>query len=299
MIEDRNRAEARRRSWVLAYRTLGDAGAVCRRFGISRPTLRKWLRRYEREGEFGLRARSRRPHRSPTLKVGASQEALILGLRRERRLGVTRLRNELQRLHDVRLSTATIHIISRVTRSTSCQPAAAVMAHTAEEPQGNGSEGLGRGGRGQRVGAVGSPVAPGRHRPTGACGSRRNTRHGHEQGSHAGQAARYMSAPARPDTNGNIRYQGFDPKSHMIHRSATMTTATPMEMRMTRPMIFPGLIATSLVPAEAPLHCPRLSRRARHSSPRRSQRSRLWRRDRDSTTAGSSPACLMWRKTCP
>ena len=56
LIEDRSRAEARRRSWVLAYRTLGDAGAVCRRFGISRPTLRKWLGRYEREGEVGLAA---------------------------------------------------------------------------------------------------------------------------------------------------------------------------------------------------------------------------------------------------
>jgi transposase len=109
LIEDKDRAEGRRRSWVLAYRTLGDAGAVCRRFGVSRPTLRKWLRRYEREGEVGLQARSRRPHRSPTLKVGERQEALILDLRRERRLGVKRLRNELLRLHEVRLSAATIH----------------------------------------------------------------------------------------------------------------------------------------------------------------------------------------------
>jgi transposase InsO family protein len=93
----------------VAYRTLGDAGAVCRRFGISRPTLRKWLGRYEQEGEVGLRARSRRPHHSPALKVGERQEALILALRRERRLGVKRLRNELQRLHEVRLSAATIH----------------------------------------------------------------------------------------------------------------------------------------------------------------------------------------------
>ena len=91
------------------YRVLGDAGAVCRRFGVSRPTLRKWLRRYGREGEAGLRARSRRPHHSPALKVGDTQQALILRLRRERRLGVKRLRNELQRLHDLRLSAATIH----------------------------------------------------------------------------------------------------------------------------------------------------------------------------------------------
>jgi transposase InsO family protein len=37
------------------------------------------------------------------------QEELILGLRRERRLGVKRQRNELQRLCEVRLSAATIH----------------------------------------------------------------------------------------------------------------------------------------------------------------------------------------------
>src|SRR5579871_3179110 len=93
LIEDRDRAEAHRRSWVLAYRTLGDAGAVCRRFGVSRPTLRKWLRRFEQEGDVGLRARSRRPNHSPALKVDKAQEVLILDLRRERRLGVKRLRN--------------------------------------------------------------------------------------------------------------------------------------------------------------------------------------------------------------
>jgi len=106
-VEDR--AERRRRSWIEAYRAVGDAGAVCRRLGVSRPTLRKWLGRFELEGEAGLRARSRRPHRSPALKVGETQETLILGIRRERRLGVKRIRNELQRLHAVRLSAATIH----------------------------------------------------------------------------------------------------------------------------------------------------------------------------------------------
>ena len=109
MIGDKARAAARRRSWILAYDTLGDAGAVCRRFGISRPTLRKWLRRYKQEGEAGLRARSCRPHHSRAPKVGEIQEALIVNLRRERRLGVKRIRNELKRLHEVGLSAATVH----------------------------------------------------------------------------------------------------------------------------------------------------------------------------------------------
>jgi transposase len=106
-VEDR--MERQRRSWIEAYRGLGDAGAVCRRFGVSRPTLRKWLRRYEQEGDAGLRTLSRRPHHSPASKVGETVETLIVGIRRERRLGVKRIRNELQRLHTTRLSVATIH----------------------------------------------------------------------------------------------------------------------------------------------------------------------------------------------
>lgn len=97
----------RRLSWIVAYQALGDGG-VCRRLGVSRPTLRKRLRRYAAEGEAGLRERSRRPHCSAVLKVDNVQEARILELRRERRLGAKRLRNELQRLHAVRLSAATI-----------------------------------------------------------------------------------------------------------------------------------------------------------------------------------------------
>jgi transposase InsO family protein len=106
-VEDR--AERQRRNWIEAYRGLGDAGAVCRRFGVSRPTLRKWLRRLEQEGEAGLRARSRRPRHSPALKIDETLETIIIGIRRERRLGVKRIRNELRRLHTVRLSVATIH----------------------------------------------------------------------------------------------------------------------------------------------------------------------------------------------
>ena len=47
MIEVEARAQRQRLGWIMAYRALGDAGAVCRRFGVSRPTLRMWLRRYE------------------------------------------------------------------------------------------------------------------------------------------------------------------------------------------------------------------------------------------------------------
>lgn len=103
------REERLRLKWVEAYRELQDAGAVCRRFGISRPTLRKWLHRFQVEGASGLEARSRAPHHSPSAKVGREEEALILELRRTRRLGIKRLRHELRRLHGLQLSSATIH----------------------------------------------------------------------------------------------------------------------------------------------------------------------------------------------
>ena len=53
-----------RLKWVQLYEETGDAGFVCRRCGISRPTLRKWSRRFKELGIEGLRSRSRRPHGS-------------------------------------------------------------------------------------------------------------------------------------------------------------------------------------------------------------------------------------------
>src|SRR4051794_12565868 len=103
-------ADARTRlGWIRLYEQVGNAGLVCRRCGIARPTLRRWWRRYQAEGEAGLEARSRRPHRSPGRKVLAEQEELILRLRRERKLGIKRLRNELVRRHGLKLALDTIH----------------------------------------------------------------------------------------------------------------------------------------------------------------------------------------------
>ena len=70
-----------RLGWIRLYEEIGNAGVVCRRCGISHPTLRKWWRRYQAEGEVGLEARSHRPHTSPNRKVFAEEEALILRLR--------------------------------------------------------------------------------------------------------------------------------------------------------------------------------------------------------------------------
>lgn len=93
-----------RLGWVNLYEEIKDAGLVCRRCGISRPTLRKWLRRYQAEGEAGLLDQSRRPHSSPAQKTTQNTEGLILDLRKKRQLGAKRISSELLRLHDISLS---------------------------------------------------------------------------------------------------------------------------------------------------------------------------------------------------
>jgi transposase InsO family protein len=53
---------------------------LCRRFGISRKTAYKWLKRYREDGERGLADRARRPHRSPQ-RSAAGTEALVVQVR--------------------------------------------------------------------------------------------------------------------------------------------------------------------------------------------------------------------------
>jgi transposase InsO family protein len=101
--------EAKRRlGWIKVYEETGHAGRTCLKCGISRPTLRKWLRRYEAEGTAGLETRSRRPHRSPHRKVFEQHEQWILELR-QAHLGARRIQSELVWRHEWNLSLATIH----------------------------------------------------------------------------------------------------------------------------------------------------------------------------------------------
>ena len=98
-----------RRTWVETYRQTGNAGLTCRRCGISRPTLRKWHRRFEADGEAGLHSKSRRPHKLAASKRTPELTERILTLRRDRNLGSKRMQAELIRLDATRLSTSTIH----------------------------------------------------------------------------------------------------------------------------------------------------------------------------------------------
>lgn len=53
-----DREVKQRLTWVKLYEQTSNAGLVCRRCGISRPTLRKGWWRYQAEGEAGLKSRS-------------------------------------------------------------------------------------------------------------------------------------------------------------------------------------------------------------------------------------------------
>jgi transposase InsO family protein len=98
-----------RLKWVQEYEKSGNAGLICRRCGISRPTLRKWYKRYLEWGIDGLQDKSKRPHRSPNTKVTDEFERIILKYRKKRKLGARRIQNELIRNHNFSLSLATIH----------------------------------------------------------------------------------------------------------------------------------------------------------------------------------------------
>lgn len=104
-----NREVKQRLTWVKVYEQTGDAGLTCRRCGISRPTLRKWWRRYQAEGVKGLESQSRRPNHIPYRKVTSEVEQWILDLRRKRMIGSRRIQHELERLYDFHLSLETIH----------------------------------------------------------------------------------------------------------------------------------------------------------------------------------------------
>lgn len=70
-----------RLTWVQMDEETADAGFVCRRCGICRPTLRKWWRRYRSQGIEGLQDFSRKPKSYRGQKVFQKQQDWVLTLR--------------------------------------------------------------------------------------------------------------------------------------------------------------------------------------------------------------------------
>ena len=96
-------------SWIRLYQRLKHAGKVCDHFGISRFTLRKWVKRFEEKGVDGLQELTRKPHNSPASKITDKQKEIIISLRKNRKLGTRRIQSELKRPYQISLSLASIH----------------------------------------------------------------------------------------------------------------------------------------------------------------------------------------------
>ena len=88
-----------RRKWVELYASTKNATLVCRRCGISAPTLRKWWRRYLAEGEAGLCSHSKRPHHSPGRKLTDEHVCWIIEMRSRAQPRSTPFASRAIRLH--------------------------------------------------------------------------------------------------------------------------------------------------------------------------------------------------------
>jgi len=98
-----------RLAWMMAYKESGNAQAVCNRFGISRKTFYKWLKRFqESKGDnTSLCDRSRRPHHFPRATRPEHVE-LLRRAREETGFGQRRLRAYLEEHYSISLSERTI-----------------------------------------------------------------------------------------------------------------------------------------------------------------------------------------------
>ncbi|WP_430981245.1 helix-turn-helix domain-containing protein [Sphingobacterium kitahiroshimense] len=75
---------------------------------MTRPTLRKWFKRFKESGIDGLCELSRRPHKIHH-KITKEDEHRILDLRINRNLGHRSITSEMKRLYESSISTATVY----------------------------------------------------------------------------------------------------------------------------------------------------------------------------------------------
>lgn len=99
----------KRMKWVQLYNKWMNYTRVSLYTGVSRPTLRKWVNSYKKNGVNGLLSKSRRPKNSPKCKVDTVIENRIKAMRIENNFGTRRIQSELLYESGLSLSLATIH----------------------------------------------------------------------------------------------------------------------------------------------------------------------------------------------
>lgn len=104
-------SEQRMQFVIRASRGQEPLAALCREFGISRPTGYLWRRRYQQSGSLtALAEHSRRPHRSPR-RTEIAKEQRVVALRRQTGWGAKKLQVLLREEEALELPTRTIHRI--------------------------------------------------------------------------------------------------------------------------------------------------------------------------------------------
>ena len=87
-----------------------NVAQACRHFGLSRKSFYKWKARYDAHGDAGLCDQPRAPHHSP----GATPREVIskiLYLRQRYHFGAGRIKDYLQRFHQVKIARSSVHRI--------------------------------------------------------------------------------------------------------------------------------------------------------------------------------------------
>jgi len=98
-----------RMAWILYYQEKKNVRLVCQKFGISRKTFYKWLKRYNKSGgdPSSLRDNSRRPHRFPRATPREVVQQIIEA-KKETGYGQRRLKQYLVEKHNITVSEHTI-----------------------------------------------------------------------------------------------------------------------------------------------------------------------------------------------
>ena len=100
-----------RKAIIRAYEELGNISEVARIYRTTRKTVRKVLRRWEEEGESGLKDRSRRPRNSPR-RTSLAVEGMITAVRKETGYGRERIARIL-RERGVEVKPSTVRCVLR------------------------------------------------------------------------------------------------------------------------------------------------------------------------------------------
>ncbi len=118
-----------RYEWFKEYEKCSNVNEVCKRFGISRKTFYKWLKRFKESGKsiHSLTDHARTPLHSPNQTCNETQK-LVLALRVQTGSGPRKIREKLAREYNISLSERTIWKIFQRAHST-----AAVTGEPAEQ----------------------------------------------------------------------------------------------------------------------------------------------------------------------